>query len=177
MSPSQSITVIFQEEFQKICKLYSSPWYSGSHGWDPSKPVAAQSGGGSPQLLARYGINKQKYFMLSCGDWVKGRDEYRNKKLREDMSWRGEPGRIDTNGEKSCATTHSEEKAGDCFRWRALHSSLFIVARIRQVSAAPAHASSTASFFNVSVQPTYRVHCGSASEVGTGTRMWLSCEV
>lgn len=30
--------------------------------------------------------------------------------------------------EKSCKTTHSEEKAGDYFRWRSLHSSLFTVA-------------------------------------------------
>lgn len=59
--------------------------------------------------------------------------------------------RRDRKGEKSCKTTHSEEKARDYFRWRSLHSSLFIVAtadikRIVQVSAVLGHASSTSLF-------------------------------
>lgn len=76
---------------------------------------------------------------------------WRLSRERENMRCTGERGGRDRKGEKSCKTTHSEEKARDYFRWRSLHSSLFIVAttdtrRIMQVSAVLGHASSTSSF-------------------------------
>lgn len=147
-----------------MSKYSSFPCYSALLWSDPSKPDEETEvrGGCSHQLLTFYeaatliqqGQAKiPKCYYVKIESKVETRGDVKTWLLqeRENMRCRGEQGRRDRKGEKSCKTTHSEEKARDYFRWRSLHSSLFIVAiadtrRIMQVSAVLGHALSANSF-------------------------------